>query len=126
MASNNTEIAHPAFASTVSQVSDNVATQADRAISATQRAADTAASKLHQGLDNLRDDVPVALSRLSATADGLLAEGAERARETGQAIRNRAEPMQRQAEEYIRNKPKQSMLLAAGVGMLIALLLTRS
>ena len=128
MASNHSEIANPAFASTVSQVSANVAAQADKAIVATQRATDTAASKLHQGLDNLREEVPFTLSRVSATADGLLAEGAERARETAQAIRNRAEPMQRQAEAYIRKKPMQSVLLAAGVGVgaLITLLLTRS
>ena len=126
MASTNSEIANPAFASTVSQVSANVAAQADKAITATQRAADTAASKLHQGLDNLREEVPFALSRASATADGLLAEGAERARETAQAIRSRAEPMQRQAEAYIRKKPMQAMLMAASVGALITLILTRS
>ncbi len=126
MASNPSESVTPAFSSTVSQVSANVAEQAEKAITATQRATDTAASKLHQGLDNLRDDVPFALSRLSATADGLLAEGAERARETAQAIRNRAEPIQRQAEAHIRKKPIQSVLLAAGVGALITLLLTRS
>lgn len=126
MVSIHSENANPAFASTVSQVSDNVAAQADKAITATQRAADSAAGRLHQGLDNMRDDVPFALSRLGATADGLLAEGAERARETAQAIRNRAEPMQRQAETYIRDKPMQSVLLAAGVGALITLLLTRS
>ncbi|HRA62131.1 MAG TPA: hypothetical protein PLY50_05875, partial [Burkholderiaceae bacterium] len=63
---------------------------------------------------------------LLATLDALLAEGSERARETAQAIRSRAEPMQRQAEAYIRQKPMQSMFLAAGVGALITLMLTRS
>ncbi len=126
MATNYSENTNPAFTPTVSEVSANVAEQAVKVITGTQRAADTAAGKLHQGLDNLRDDVPFALSRLGATADSLLAEGAERARETAQAIRNRAEPMQRQAETYIRNKPVQSVLLAAGVGALITLLMTRS
>ena len=126
MTSSNSGSANPTFASTVSHVSANVAEQADKAIAATQRATDTAASKLHHGLDSLREEVPFTLSRLSATADGLLAESAERARETAQAIRSRAEPMQRQAEAYIHKKPMQSMLLAAGVGVLITLVLTRS
>lgn len=117
---------NPVFASTVSRVSANVATQADKAIVATQHAADLAASRLNQGLDNLREELPFALSRASARADALLAEGADRARETAQALRSRAEPMQRQAEAYIRQKPIQSVLLAAGVGALLTLLLTRS
>jgi ElaB/YqjD/DUF883 family membrane-anchored ribosome-binding protein len=81
---------------------------------------------LNQSLDNLREELPFALSRAGASADALLAEGAERARETSRAIRSRAAPMQRQAEAYIRKKPMQSVLLAAGVGALITLLLTRS
>jgi ElaB/YqjD/DUF883 family membrane-anchored ribosome-binding protein len=126
MASNDSNDGNPVFASTVSRVSDSVATQADKAIVATQHAADAAASRLSQGLDTLREELPFALSRAGASADALLAEGAERARETAHAIRSRAEPMQRQAEAYIRQKPMQSMFLAAGVGALITLLLTRS
>ena len=126
MVSNDSNDGNPVFASTVSMVSAKVATQADKAIVATQHATDVAASKLNQGLDNLRGELPYALSRASASADALLAEGAERARATAHAIRSRAEPMQRQAEAYIRQKPMQSMLIAAGVGALITLLLTRS
>jgi ElaB/YqjD/DUF883 family membrane-anchored ribosome-binding protein len=126
MASNSFDDRNPVFASTVSKVSAKVATQADEAIVATQHAADAAASRLNHGLDSLREELPFALSRASASADALLAEGAERARETAQVIRSRAEPMQRQAEAYIRQKPMQSMLLAAGIGALITLLLTRS
>mgnify|MGYP002364188792 CR=1 FL=1 len=126
MASNESNKGNPVFASTVSSVSAKVATQADKAIAATQHATDLAASKLNQGLDSLRGELPFALSRASASADALLAEGSERARETAQAIRSRAEPMQRQAEAYIRQKPMQSMFLAAGVGALITLMLTRS
>ncbi len=126
MASNESNNGNPVFASTVSSVSAKVATQADKAIAATQNATDLAASKLNQGLDSLRGELPFALSRASASADALLAEGSERARETAQAIRSRAEPIQRQAEAYIRQKPMQSMLLAAGVGALITLMLTRS
>lgn len=125
MASNNSDDGNPVFASTVSKASAKVATQADKAIVATQHAADVAASRLNQGLDSLRDELPFALSRASASADALLAESAERARETAHAIRSRTEPMQRQAEAYIRQKPMQSMFLAAGVGALITLLLTR-
>jgi ElaB/YqjD/DUF883 family membrane-anchored ribosome-binding protein len=126
MASNPAQTATPPLATTVSQVSAQVASQADRLIGATQRAADTAGSSLHQGLDSLREELPFALSRASATADGLLAEGAERARETAQTLRSRAAPMQRQAQAYIREKPVQSVLLAVGVGALIMLLLGRS
>ncbi len=108
-------------------ISDRLICQTfNKAIAATQHATDLAASKLNQGLDSLRGELPFALSRASASADALLAEGSERARETAQAIRSRAEPMQRQAEAYIRQKPMQSMLLAAGVGALITLMLTRS
>lgn len=126
MASNISDINNPAFASTVSPLSAQVAEKADQAIAATQRLTDAAASSLHQRLDTLREETPFALSRVSASADALLAESAERARATAQAIRQRAEPMQRQAEAYIRQKPMQSVLLAAGVGALITLILTRS
>jgi ElaB/YqjD/DUF883 family membrane-anchored ribosome-binding protein len=126
MVSNDPIDGNPAFASTASKVSATVATQADKAIVATQHATEVAASRLNQQLDHLREELPFALSRAGASADALLAEGAERARETAHAIRSRAEPMQRQAEAYIREKPMQSMLIAAGIGALITLLLTRS
>ena len=126
MASNDPADTNPAFASTVSNLSAGVATQADKAISATQRATDLAADKVHRGLDQLREDMPFALSRASATADALLAEGADRAREAAHVIRSRAGPMQQQAQDYIRQKPMQSVLIAAGIGALLALLLTRS
>lgn len=124
--SNDSNDGNPVFASTVSKASANVATQADKAIVATQRATDGAANRMHQGLDSLREELPFALSRAGARADALLAEGAERARDTAHAVRSRTAPMQRRAEAYIRQRPMQSMLLAAGVGALIALLLTRS
>ncbi|MCZ4314025.1 hypothetical protein O4H66_11495 [Comamonadaceae bacterium G21597-S1] len=126
MATNDSTDTNPAFASTVSNLSAGVATQADKAISATQRATDIAADKVHRGLDQLREDMPFALSRASANADALLAEGAERAREAARAIRSRAGPMQQQAQAYIRQKPMQSVLIAAGIGALLTLLLTRS
>lgn len=126
MVSNDPHDGHPVFASTASRVSANVAAQADKAIVATQHAADAASTRLNQRLDNLREELPFALSRAGASADALLAEGAERAREAAHAIRTRAEPMQRQAEAYIRQKPLQAVLLAAGVGALVALLVTRS
>ena len=126
MVSNNPHDGNPVFASAASRVSANVAEQADKAIVATQHAAEVATTRLNQGLDNLREELPFALSRAGASADALLAEGAERFRESADALRRRAEPMQRQAEAYIRQKPLQSMLLAAGVGAVITLLLTRS
>ena len=126
MVSNDPQDGNPVFASTASRVSANVAAQADKAIVATQHVADRASTRFNQRLDSLREDLPFALSRAGASADALLAEGAERARETADAIRRRAEPLQHQAEAYIRRKPMQSVLLAAGVGALITLLLTRS
>lgn len=126
MVSNDPNDGSPVFATAASRVSANVAEQADKAIVATQHAADRAATRLNQRLDSLREDLPFALSRAGAGADALLAEGAERFRESAEALRRRTEPMQRQAEAYIRRKPVQSVLLAAGVGALITLLLTRS
>lgn len=126
MTTSNNLTATPVIGSNVSDLSSRVADRADKAIDVTQRAADHAASALHSGLDNLRDEMPFVLSKAGAGADALIAEGTERARQASAALRARTDQMQQQATAYVREKPLTALLWVAGVAALLTLLLTRS
>lgn len=120
----NPEYTQP-IGSNVSDLSSNVADRADKAIDATQRATVNVASALHSGLNNLRDEVPYALSKAGAGADALIAEGTERARQASDALRVQTGRLQQQAAAYVRQKPVTSLVWVAGVSALVTLLLSR-
>lgn len=120
----NPEYTQP-IGSNVSDLSSKVADRADKAIDATQRATVNVASALHSGLNNLRDEVPYALSKAGAGADALIAEGTERARQASDALRVQTGRLQQQAAAYVRQKPVTSLVWVAGVSALVTLLLSR-
>lgn len=124
--SNNATKAASAMGSNVSDLSSRVADRADKAIDATQRAADSAGSALRSGLDNLRDEMPFALSKAGAGADALIAEGAERARQATHEIKARTGVMREQAADYVRERPVTALMWAAGAAAVLIMLLTRS
>ncbi len=118
-----------------SDLTDSAAEQADKAIAATKRATDTAAQSAHAGLDSaaqsvqagletLQEKVPAVLANAGATADEYIAIGIARAREASTAVRDSTSRAQERATVYIREKPLNAVLIAAGVGALLALLLS--
>lgn len=116
----------PVIGSSVSDLSSRVAERADKAIDATQQAADSVANALHSGLDNLREEMPFVLSKAGAGADALIAEATERVHQASSALRNKSSQLQQQAAAYVREKPITSLLWVAGATAVLTVLLTRS
>ncbi len=110
--------------SLASDLSASAAAQADMAIAATKRVTDSAAQSVHAGLDNLQEKVPSMLTHAGAAADEFIAHGVQRAREASSAVRDTTGRAQERAVVYIREEPLKAMLIAAGVGALVALLLS--
>lgn len=111
-------------ASLASDLSASAAAQADMAIAATKRATDSAAHSVHAGLDTLQEKVPSMLTHAGAAADELIAQGVQRAREASSAVRDTTGKAQERAVVYIREEPLKAVLIAAGVGALVALALS--
>ncbi len=116
----------PIPTSGVSDLSARIAEHADKAIVVSQRVTDNAARKLHTGLDVMRDEMPFMLSKVGADADALLADGAERAREASDVVRDHSTRIQQQAAAYVRAQPVTAMLLVAGAAAVLTLLLSGS
>ena len=57
--------------------------------------------------------------------DAMLHAGADKAHEYYERSREKAVEFEEQIEKYIREKPLQSVLIAAGVGVALGLLLRR-
>ncbi len=110
--------------SMASDLSASAAEQADMAIAATRRAADSAAQSVQARLDSLQEKVPSMLTHAGAAGDALIAQGVQRARDASSAVRDTTGRAQERAAVYIREEPLKAVLIAAGVGALVALLLS--
>lgn len=110
--------------SMASDLSSSAAAQAEKAIAATMRATDSAAQSVHERLENLQNKVPGMLTNAGASADEYLAQGIQRARDASSAVRETTGRAQEQAVVYIRDQPLKSVLIAAGIGALVALVLS--
>lgn len=110
--------------SMASDLSATAAEQADKAIAATKRVADTAAQSVNAGLDALQQKVPGMLTHAGATADELIAIGMQRARDASTVVRDTTDRAQERAVVYIRDEPLKAVLIAAGIGALAALILS--
>lgn len=96
---------------------------AERVIASSKVATNDLANSVQDGLDVLQDKLPSALSRAAARADRLARDGLERAREQGQAVRERALDMGDQTVRYVRDEPVKSLAIAAAVGALLGLII---
>lgn len=110
--------------SIASDLSASAAEQAEVAIAATKRATDSAAQSVHAGLDTMQEKVPSMLTHAGAAADELIAQGVQRARAASSAVRQTTGRAQERTVVYIREEPLKAMLIAAGVGALVALMLS--
>jgi len=100
------------------------AKQVDKALGATIRATDSAAQSVHAGLETMQDQIPGALAQAGVTADQLIDRGVQRVRAASSAVRETSAQAQERATVYIREKPMNAVLIAAGVGAMVALLLS--
>jgi ElaB/YqjD/DUF883 family membrane-anchored ribosome-binding protein len=113
----------PRFNGPVGEQVQNAAQAAGEALSATQRAAGEVGRSLQAGIDDLRERVPGALSRVAGQAEELTRHGVDRAREATHIARDRAARAGDQTVAYIRDEPVKAMLVAAAAGALTAVLL---
>ena len=95
---------------------------AERLITASKNATADAANSVQDRLDRLQDKVPSALSRAAEKADALTRAGIERAIEQGHAARERVQAAGDYTVRYVRDEPVKSLVIAAAVGALAALL----
>lgn len=106
--------------STVDDLAERAAGQADRAIDATKRATNGALSSLQDSVDGLRTAVPGALGRAVAQVDDLARRGIDKARETSAEVRSQVTHASDRTVDYIRDEPVKSVLIAAAAGASIA------
>lgn len=90
-----------------------------------KRAVSETADAVNEGLDTLRDNSMSALTRAAAKADEVSRKGVEQARRAGAVVSENAKVAGDRTVAYIRQEPVTAVLLAAGVGALLALLLCR-
>lgn len=75
------------------------------------------------GASDLRDTVPTAITRAAADAEALTRRGIERARQASEAVRLKAERLSDNTVTYIKDEPIKAVLLAAGAGAMVALVI---
>lgn len=101
-------------------VSANVA---DQAIESTRRAANHALDSLHTGIETLREGVPQTLGRAAAQVESIARRGLDRARETGDRVREQVHHAGDRTVGYIREEPVKAILIAAATGAALAALI---
>lgn len=107
---------------TAADMAGRVAGRADDAIVGTKRMVEQSARSMQNGLDDLRDTVPGAITRTAQQAEDLARRGIEQARLTADQVRKRAMQAGDMAVERIRADPLKSVLIAAAAGAATALL----
>lgn len=91
---------------------------ADKALRKAGETLDT----LNDGVDDLREELPSALARAATEADAMARRGIARAREAGDAARQKALQASESTVSYIQEQPVKSVLIAAATGAAIAAL----
>ncbi len=107
----------------LAQLTDRATAQADGALAATRRAANGALDKLQDGVDQLREDTPGALSRIAAQVDELTRRSIERARQASMEVRHSVDRTSERTVGYIQEQPMKSVLIAAAGGAAVAVLI---
>lgn len=82
-------------------------------------------AKLRKDVEHLRSDVAALLDSFEEAGIGVRHDAVNRARQTGESLREGAEELQRQAEAKITERPFTSVLTAFGLGFLIGMILDR-
>ena len=99
---------------------------ADGMTDAAARAADAPIQRANrssrQGLDTLADSVQSAREQVGPALLGLATDAQGMARDGAKAIGQRAQQVRDTSEDWIRERPLQAMLIAAGTGAALALL----
>lgn len=98
---------------------DDAAQTASRAIHSTQNAADGALGTLDDKVHQLRTDAAPVIERAGQQADQWVQKSARQLNESSRQIRAKAQYASAQTQQYVREQPVKSVLIAAGVGALL-------
>lgn len=106
----------------VPNIIDHVADSTSQAIQNTQKVANEALGGLDNSVQSLRDQAAPKLDEMTQRASDFAHQSAQSVRDTGRRLRTSAIEVSEGTVQYVRDKPVQSMLIAAATGaMLMAL-----
>lgn len=103
---------------TASRIADQLADKAHHAVSATRQRANGALDSIDAGVDQMHDYAPSAFSRAAAQMESMT----RRARDAGNAVRDRAHQAGDRAVGYIQHEPVKAVLMAVAAGAAVAML----
>lgn len=105
-------------------VADKVAAKADSAINTTRSAANNTLDQLSGTVEQLRQRVPSALTGAAAQIEELKQRSLERARQAKLDVSEKLSHAGERTVGYVKDEPVKSMLIAAGTGAAVAMLIT--
>ncbi|AOW12690.1 hypothetical protein LPB72_16875 [Hydrogenophaga crassostreae] len=114
MVDNGAELAEKTVAKT--------AAKADNAIDSAQHAVADAEKSIQAGLRQVKEAVPVTLSRAAIQAEELARSGIDKARAAGSTVAVKANKASEQTADYVRREPTKALLMAAAAGAAATLL----
>lgn len=106
-----------------SNMADKVAAKADSAISTTRSAANHTLDSLSGTVEQLRQRVPTALTGAAAQIEELKQRSLERARQAKLDMSDKLTHAGERTVGYVKDEPVKSMLIAAGTGAAVAMLI---
>lgn len=104
-------------------LADKVAAKADGAISSTRSAANHTLDNLSGTVEHLRQRVPTALTGAAAQIEELKQRSLERARQAKLDVSDKLSQAGERTVGYVKDEPVKSMLIAAGTGAAVAMLI---
>lgn len=102
---------------------NKLAASADSAVSSTRDAANRALDQVSGTIESLRQRVPASLGNVAAKVEDLKQTGLEKARMAREQVSEKLHDANDRTVGYIKDEPYKAMLLAAGTGAVVALLL---
>lgn len=108
------------------QAVDDLATSADRAIDSSRNYANHALDVADEKILNLRSSVQPALEKLSRKAGEYANQGMDMAAQAKDKARESLSQYSAATGRYVADKPVQSILIAAAVGAVVAVLVSAS
>jgi ElaB/YqjD/DUF883 family membrane-anchored ribosome-binding protein len=106
------------------ELAEKAAAKADKAITTSQHAIADAEKTIQAGLRQVKEAVPITLSRAASQAEELARSGIDKARAAGSTVAVKANRVGEQTADYVRSEPTKALLMAAAAGAAATLLVT--
>jgi ElaB/YqjD/DUF883 family membrane-anchored ribosome-binding protein len=106
------------------ELAEKAAAKVDKAITTSQHAVADAEKTIQAGLRQVKEAVPITLSRAASQAEELARSGIDKARAAGSTVAVKANRVGEQTADYVRSEPTKALLMAAAAGAAATLLVT--